>query len=316
MKVEWASIQDVLVDPLDHTPLALNAEATELVSESGHRYSFQNGQPILLPVDALESGGWRFEPIAIVDADRPRPSGRSRKVFKRFKRLLRGGVGRQGAGDQLVRLVTQHAAGRVGRVLVIGGASVGDGSDRLVSAGRLDVLSFDVYPTDATTFVADGHRIPLADSSMSAVWIQAVLEHVYRPEVVVSEIVRVLEPGGFVYAETPFMQPVHEGAYDYLRFSQSGHRLLFGRFDEVASGPLGGPGAVLNLGVRGLVGGLTRSTVMARLAYAATQPLVLLDRFVPEAWRVDYCTGSFFLGRRSEESVRDFDPVGVYHGVG
>ena len=72
-----------------------------------------------------------------------------------------------------------------------------------------------------------------------------------------------------------------------MRFTQSGHRLLFGRFDRIASGPLGGPAAVFNLGVRGLVGGLTHSRMMARIAYAVTQPMVLLDRFVPESWRVD-----------------------------
>lgn len=199
---------------------------------------------------------------------------------------------------------------------MIGGATVGDGAAPLIDDPEIDVVSFDVYPTDHTTFVADGHRIPLADASVSAVWIQAVLEHVYRPEVVVAEIVRVLEPGGLVYAETPFLQPVHERAYDYMRFDLSGHRLLFARFDEIEAGPLGGPAAVLNLAVRGLVGGLTRSSLLARIAYGLTQPLVLLDRFVPEGWRVDYATGSYFLGRRSDLEPREFDAPAVYRGAG
>jgi ubiquinone/menaquinone biosynthesis C-methylase UbiE len=69
--------------------------------------------------------------------------------------------------------------------------------------------------------VADGHQLPIADGSVDGVWIQAVLEHVLDPSIVVQEIHRVLTPGGVVYAETPFMQPVHEGAYDFTRFSLS-----------------------------------------------------------------------------------------------
>ena len=316
MKVGWQEIQELLVDPVDHSPLTANASNTELVSARGHRYAVVAGQPILLPAEGLKSGGWRFDPIKAGESDRPKPIRGWARVFKRVKRLLRRSAGRQGAGERLVELLRRDPKEGSLRVLVIGGASIGDGSGSLVHDPDIDVISFDIYPTESTTMVADGHRIPLTDSSVSAVWIQAVLEHVYRPEVVVAEIVRVLESGGLVYAESPFLQPVHEGAYDYMRFSQSGHRLLFSRFDQIAAGPLGGPAAVLNLGVRGLVGGLTRSRTVARIAYAVTQPMVLLDRFVPESWRVDYATGSYFLGRLSDVHPRDFDAAAVYRGAG
>ena len=316
MKVSWQQVSERLVDPIDHGALVLDSDGTTLVSASGRRYPIRDGQPILLPTEGLESGGWRFAPIVTTDATRPKPIRRLRATFKSFKQLLRRGVGGQGAGLRLVEFVHELDSGGRPRALVIGGATVGDGAAPLVDDPTVDVVSFDVYPTAATTFVADGHRIPLADASVSAVWIQAVLEHVYRPEVVVAEIVRVLEPGGLVYAETPFLQPVHEAAYDYLRFNMSGHRMLFARFDEIAAGPLGGPAAVLNLGIRGLVGGLTRSAAAARVAYGLTQPLVLLDRFVPEPWRVDYATGSYFLGRLSDEHPRDFDAAAVYRGAG
>ncbi len=44
------------------------------------------------------------------------------------------------------------------------------------------------------------------------------------------EIHRVLKDDGIVYADTPFMQQVHEGAYDFTRFTLSGHRWLFKNF--------------------------------------------------------------------------------------
>ena len=62
-----------------------------------------------------------------------------------------------------------------------------------------------------TQFVADAHRVPLATESVDALVIQAVLEHVLDPWRVAAEIHRVLRPGGLVYADTPFLQQVHEG---------------------------------------------------------------------------------------------------------
>jgi hypothetical protein len=34
------------------------------------------------------------------------------------------------------------------------------------------------------------------------------------------------------------MQQVHERAYDFSRFTQSGHRWLFKRFSEINAGPI------------------------------------------------------------------------------
>ena len=76
----------------------------------------------------------------------------------------------------------------------------------------------------------------MADDSCDAVVVQAVLEHVLDPQVVVDEINRVLKPGGLVYAETPFMQQVHAGRYDFSRYSDAGHRWLFRQFEEVDRG--------------------------------------------------------------------------------
>lgn len=314
MIVGWKQALPFLVDPVDRSPLTPVGE-TELVSGSGRRYPIVEGQPHLLPHDGLESGGWRFEPIVVADDSRPKPTGLARRVFKRVKRALRTGTSGEGAAARLLDLVAGENSQPPRRVLVVGGASVGDRSEDLTASLDVEVISFDVYPTAVTTFVGDGHRIPLADGSVGAVWVQAVLEHVYRPEAVIAEVVRVLEPGGLVYAETPFLQPVHEGAYDYARFTQSGHRLLFADFDEIDAGSLGGPAAVLALSVRGLVGGLTRSHRLAALAFACCFPLVLLDRVVPASWRSDFATGVYFLGRRAGDRPRLFSPVDEYRGA-
>jgi hypothetical protein len=80
---------------------------------------------------------------------------------------------------------------------------------------------------------------------LEGVWIRAVLEHVLEPAQVVAEVHRVLAAGDIVYAETPFMQQVHEKAYDFTRFSRTGHRWLFRHFEKIAAGEIGGPGQSL-----------------------------------------------------------------------
>ena len=196
---------------------------------------------------------------------------------------------------------------------MVGGATVGQGADWLVGDSLWTTVTFDIYPTDNTSLVADAHRIPLADGSVDVVWVQAVLEHVYRPDVVVAEIRRVMKTGGVVYAETPFLQPVHEGAFDFSRFTVAGHTMLFGGFEPIMSGPIGGPGAMLNLAVRGLVAGLTRSDFLARVAYASTLPFRVVDRAVPAATCRDFCIGAYLLARKcAGDEPSPLDPLALY----
>ena len=91
-------------------------------------------------------------------------------------------------------------------------------------------------------FIADAHNIPIVNEYFDCVIIQAVLEHVLRPNQVVNEIFRVLKANGIVYSETPFLQQVHEGPYDFTRFTESGHRYLFKNFELIKSGASDGAG--------------------------------------------------------------------------
>jgi SAM-dependent methyltransferase len=116
-------------------------------------------------------------------------------------------------------------------LLVVGGGTIGNGVDALYADRRIRVVGFDIYGSPLTQFIADAHQIPLASESVDAVLVQAVLEHVLDPGQVVGEIERVLRRGGLVYAETPFLQQVHAGAYDFARYTSSGHRYLFRAFD-------------------------------------------------------------------------------------
>src|SRR4051794_30645233 len=215
---------------------------------------------------------------------------------------------------RMVTLLKTDTRGRNPRILVIGGGTVGDGLEGLYADPAVDLISFDVYASPVTQFVGDGHAIPLADGSVDGVIVQAVLEHVLEPTVVADEIHRVLRIGGIVYADTPFLQQVHEGAYDFTRFTDSGHRFLFRRFDRLDSGTVAGAGTALRWSVDYFVRALTRSVPLGRIVALAFFWLSYLDRFLDPKHSVDAASSVFFLGRKTEEPISGADIIDYYQG--
>jgi SAM-dependent methyltransferase len=218
--------------------------------------------------------------------------------------------------------IARHVAGELSRelktrrgkprVLIIGGGTVGIGASSLCADGDIEAISLDIYASPHTTFVADGHRLPLVDGGFDAVWIQAVLEHVLDPPAVVAEIHRVLKPDGIVFADTPFMQQVHEGIYDFTRFTLHGHRWLFRRFEVIDAGVTRGAGTGLVWAIRYFIRALTRNS---RLSTILTLPFFWLsyaDRLLDHGKSADGASGVFFLGRRSDTSIAPSDMVGFY----
>ena len=235
----------------------------------------------------------------------------------------------RGLGSALSHLVTRqneiaaHNAARLQVLLaertepvllVIGGGSRGMGTEALYADNRIGIVAFDIYRTNNVQFIADGHRIPLRDASVDAVWIQAVLEHVLDPREVVAEIHRVLKPDGIVYAETPFIQHVHEGAYDFTRFTRSGHRWLFRRFEEIDAGVVLGAGTQFVWAVEHLVRGLTRSVRLGAVARLAIALAGHLDRVIPERFSADAASAVYFLGRKSDRAISAKEMVPYYVG--
>ena len=214
-----------------------------------------------------------------------------------------------------VQTLLQLLRGSAPLLLVIGGGTIGNGVEAIYADARLRVVAFDIYGSPLTQFIADAHQIPLADGSVDAVLIQAVLEHVLEPHRVVAEIHRVLRPNGLVYAETPFLQPVHAGPYDFVRYTASGHRYLFRAFEEIAAGPVAGPGTQLLTSVDHTLRGLLRSELVGKLARAAFFWLRHLDRAIPAAYAMDDASAYFFLGRRSERDLTPHTIVEYYQGA-
>jgi SAM-dependent methyltransferase len=81
----------------------------------------------------------------------------------------------------------------------------------------------------------DGKKLPFVDGSMNGVLCTQVLEHVPDSDALISEINRVLRPGGMLILTAPFLWEEHEEPYDFFRFTSFGLRelLMLSGFDVI-----------------------------------------------------------------------------------
>lgn len=74
-------------------------------------------------------------------------------------------------------------------------------------------------------------RLPLRDSSVDAAVSLSVFEHLPDPFAMAAEIRRVLKPGGTVWIETAFMQPMHADPGHYFNMTLQGLLRTFAGFE-------------------------------------------------------------------------------------
>jgi len=84
------------------------------------------------------------------------------------------------------------------------------------------VLCVDFVPFANTGLVADVHQLPFRDGSVDCIFATGLLEHVEDHRQVLSEISRVLRPGGLAHVELPFLQQYHEDPIDCRRLTVDG----------------------------------------------------------------------------------------------
>ncbi|QRM54634.1 class I SAM-dependent methyltransferase [Sinorhizobium sp. BG8] len=285
-----------------------SAQAADGNSEE---YRIVGGKPILIDFsDSVLSEEAVFKTSAESPIERASYGG----VKAGIKRLL--SPRKAGTRENVRRMIADiEKRPKPVRLLVVGGGSVGQGMEPIYDHPDIKVYGFDVYSTPHVQFIADAHHMPLADDFFDVVIIQAVLEHVLQPAQVVAEIWRVLRPDGLVYAETPFMQQVHEGAFDFTRFTESGHRYLFRNFERISSGASGGPGIQFMWSADYLARSLFRSVKagkVAKLLFFWTQ---YLDRLIPQPYAQDGASGVYFYGRKAQEPITPRAIISHYQGA-
>jgi SAM-dependent methyltransferase len=101
------------------------------------------------------------------------------------------------------------------------------------------VINLDPVHTPWNTITADGCALPFRDGSFTLVLSQAVLEHVERPHDYIDEIYRVLKPGGKLYLEVAFIQPVHMAPMHFRNYTPFGVQYECRAFEEIELGSLG-----------------------------------------------------------------------------
>jgi SAM-dependent methyltransferase len=79
----------------------------------------------------------------------------------------------------------------------------------------------------------DGRKIPFPDASFDNLLCTEVLEHVEDPSGLITEMLRVLRPGGALLATVPFSARVHHAPYDFHRFTRFRLAALFKGFAQV-----------------------------------------------------------------------------------
>ena len=304
MLLQLDQLLPILQCPVSRAPLS--RQDSVLVSTSGRQYPLVRDIPILFP-DA------RIDSPSLPESYKDRTPRKS-KAERLLLRIL-SVAHTPDAKAAMSNFIAQILAKPGSSVLVIGGGAVPNDIKAIYEAKQSRVISLDIYASPSTNLCADGHTLPIQDSSVDFVLIQAVLEHVFSPEQVVKEIHRVLRPGGVVYADTPFMYPVHEGAYDFLRFSLTGHRWLFRGFKEIDSGPSLGCGSTFMLSARYFFKALTGSRIMAAALTIPFAAAKLLERFIDRRYHVDAGAGMYFVGSKSEEEISQADAISGYAGA-
>ena len=90
-----------------------------------------------------------------------------------------------------------------------------------------NVVNTEIYPSFSTDVVCLGEELPFEADQFDYVLSFAVLEHTRRPWDVAREMCRVLKPGGRLWVDYPFLQPVHGYPHHYFNATPMGHASLF-----------------------------------------------------------------------------------------
>jgi len=127
---------------------------------------------------------------------------------------------------------------------------LGSGANK--RASHVINLEIDMMPN--VNVIADGHSLPFKDGVFDAIILEAVLEHVKDPKIIISEAKRTLRKGGYICVAVPFIQGYHASPTDYQRYTIWGLENLLSDFERIESGSCVGPTTALHWILREYVG--------------------------------------------------------------
>jgi len=126
----------------------------------------------------------------------------------------------------------------------------------------------EVYPSLTADILIDPHcELPFKDASLDGIGCFAVLEHVNKPWQMAREFARVVKPGGKIFIDWPFLQPVHGYPSHYYNATRQGLGTLFGNefsIDALYTGPHQGPDFTVNWVLNALLSNIKDDAVRVR----------------------------------------------------
>lgn len=93
-----------------------------------------------------------------------------------------------------------------------------------------EYVGIDISSEKSVDKLFDGVKIPYKTEKFDVVIATEVLEHALFPEKLISEMKRVLRPGGKLFITMPFVWPEHAVPIDFQRFTSFQHRRLLNKY--------------------------------------------------------------------------------------
>ncbi|MES2496261.1 MAG: class I SAM-dependent methyltransferase [Pseudomonadota bacterium] len=173
-------------------------------------------------------------------------------------------------------------------------------------------LYVEVYPSRSADLVmAPACTYPIADTSVDGIGCFAVMEHMTEPWIAAAEFRRMLKPGGLLFVDWPFLQPVHGYPSHYYNATREGVRRMFDDGFEIVdldTRPNQTPERTLLWLLRGWIDGLTDDSVRTELRGKTVDELLALsprspfwksvNAATPPAVRETYAAGNTLVARR------------------
>jgi len=167
------------------------------------------------------------------------------------------------------------------------------------------VINLEIEPMPNVDLVGDGHKLPFKDEIFDAVILEAVLEHVREPKIVISEVYRILHPDGWICVAIPFMQGYHASPSDYQRYTVWGLENILSDFEKIESGSCVGPTSALHwifreyIGILLSFGNIWLYKIISLLMGWLTFPLVYIDYILMHNKNShNIASAVYFIGKR------------------